>query len=101
MIENEPVVRERALEEGRAAYANRAWPDAFEALSRANREQPLEPPDLELLARSAYMLGLDARGGSATTSSSSGRLHPPAGGSLAASGCSLARIASTWRAAIS
>ena len=59
MIENEPVVVERALEQGRGAYANRAWTDAFEALSRANREQPLEPADLELLAHSAYMLGLD------------------------------------------
>ena len=50
---------ERALEQGRGAYANRAWAEAFEALSRANRDQPLEPEDLELLARSAYMLGLD------------------------------------------
>jgi DNA-binding NarL/FixJ family response regulator len=53
------VVTERALEQGRGAYANRAWAEAFEALSRANRDQPLEPEDLELLARSAYMLGLD------------------------------------------
>ena len=59
MIENRPVVIERALEQGRGAYANRGWTDAFEALSRANREQPLEPADLELLAHSAYMLGLD------------------------------------------
>jgi DNA-binding CsgD family transcriptional regulator/tetratricopeptide (TPR) repeat protein len=55
VIENEPMV----LEQGRSAYSNRAWADAFEALSRANREQPLEPEDLELLAHSAYMLGLD------------------------------------------
>jgi DNA-binding CsgD family transcriptional regulator/tetratricopeptide (TPR) repeat protein len=55
VIDNEPVV----LEQGRGAYANRAWADAFEALSRANRGQPLEPEDLERLARSAYMLGLD------------------------------------------
>src|SRR5215212_7665157 len=59
VIENEPVVIERALEQGRAAYANRAWTDAFAALSRANRELPLEAADLELLAHSAYMLGLD------------------------------------------
>jgi DNA-binding CsgD family transcriptional regulator/tetratricopeptide (TPR) repeat protein len=59
VIENEPVVIERALEQGRGAYTNRAWTDAFEALSRANREQPLKPADLELLAHSAYMLGLD------------------------------------------
>jgi DNA-binding CsgD family transcriptional regulator len=53
------VAGERALEQGRGAYASKAWADAFEALSRANREQPLEPADLELLAHAAYMLGLD------------------------------------------
>jgi DNA-binding CsgD family transcriptional regulator len=59
VIENERVVIERELEQGRGAYADRDWTDAFEALSRANRAQPLEPADLELLAHSAYMLGLD------------------------------------------
>ena len=49
----------RTLEQGRGAYADRAWGDAFDALGRANRQQPLGPLDLELLARSAYMLGLD------------------------------------------
>jgi DNA-binding CsgD family transcriptional regulator len=53
------VVGERALEQGRGAYAGRAWAEAFEALSRANREEPLEPADLELLAHAAYMIGLD------------------------------------------
>ena len=48
-----------ALEHGRGAYAKGAWSDAFEALARADREEPLCPDDLELLARSAYMLGLD------------------------------------------
>jgi DNA-binding CsgD family transcriptional regulator/tetratricopeptide (TPR) repeat protein len=50
---------EQELERGRAAYANRAWSDAFEALAAADRELPLSADDLELLARSAYMLGLD------------------------------------------
>jgi DNA-binding CsgD family transcriptional regulator len=59
VVENDRVETQRALEEGRRAYADRAWADAFEALSRANREQPLEPQHLELLAHSAYMLGLD------------------------------------------
>jgi DNA-binding CsgD family transcriptional regulator len=49
----------RALEHGRGAYARRAWSVAFDELARANREQPLAPDDLELLAHSAYMLGLD------------------------------------------
>jgi DNA-binding CsgD family transcriptional regulator len=53
------VDAERALAQGRAAYASGDWQDAFEALGLANRDQPLASDDLELLARSAYMLGLD------------------------------------------
>jgi tetratricopeptide (TPR) repeat protein len=59
VVENGRVEVQRGLEQGRAAYADRAWRDAFEGLVRANRKQPLGPGDLELLARSAYMLGLD------------------------------------------
>jgi DNA-binding CsgD family transcriptional regulator len=59
VVDNVVVDAERALEQGRGAYAERAWVDAFEALGRANREQALGPDDLELLARSAYMLGRD------------------------------------------
>lgn len=50
---------ERALERGRNAYAGAEWRDALAALGRAHGERPLAPDDLELLARSAYMLGLD------------------------------------------
>jgi hypothetical protein len=46
-------------ERGRAAYARGAWGEAFEALSSADRAAPLDAGDLELLARSAYMLGRD------------------------------------------
>jgi DNA-binding CsgD family transcriptional regulator len=46
-----------ALEHGRRAYACRAWGEAFESLSLADRTQPLGAEDLELLATSAYMLG--------------------------------------------
>jgi DNA-binding CsgD family transcriptional regulator/tetratricopeptide (TPR) repeat protein len=53
------VETERALQQGRGASARGDWADAFEALGRANREQPLAPEDLELLACSGYMLGLD------------------------------------------
>jgi DNA-binding CsgD family transcriptional regulator len=45
------------LERGREAHARRAWRGAAEALSRADRAAPLDAPDLELLAESAYMLG--------------------------------------------
>jgi ATP/maltotriose-dependent transcriptional regulator MalT len=48
-----------ALERGRDAYAARAWSDAYSSLRRADEEQPLAPPDLGLLATSAYMLGRD------------------------------------------
>jgi DNA-binding CsgD family transcriptional regulator/tetratricopeptide (TPR) repeat protein len=44
---------------GREAFARRAWPDAFESLSQADRTAPLAAEELELLAMSAYMLGRD------------------------------------------
>ena len=59
MVENVGVDAERALEQGRGAYTDRAWADAFDALSRASQQQLLPPHDLELLAHSAYMRGLD------------------------------------------
>jgi DNA-binding CsgD family transcriptional regulator len=48
-----------ALERGRAAYARRAWREAYECLGSADASAPLEVDDLELYARSAYMLGLE------------------------------------------
>jgi DNA-binding CsgD family transcriptional regulator len=47
------------LERGRESYAKRAWIDAYSSLSEADRLEPLSAEDLELLARSAYMLGRD------------------------------------------
>jgi DNA-binding NarL/FixJ family response regulator len=47
------------LERGRASYASRAWGDAYESLAGADAAAPLGAEDLELLARSAYMLGRD------------------------------------------
>jgi DNA-binding CsgD family transcriptional regulator len=47
------------LERGRVSYANSGWLDAYESLSRADEVEPLEPVDLELLGRSAYLLGRD------------------------------------------
>jgi len=44
---------------GREAFVRRAWPDAFESLSRADQAAPLGAEELELLATSAYMLGRD------------------------------------------
>ena len=45
------------LREGRDAYADRAWADAYAALAAADRAARLEPDDLELLATSASMTG--------------------------------------------
>jgi DNA-binding NarL/FixJ family response regulator len=47
------------LELGRGAYSERAWRDAYDLLSSAEAQEPLAGNDLELLARSAYMLGCD------------------------------------------
>ena len=45
------------LERGRERYAAQAWAEAYEALSRADRERALAGGDLELLATAAYMTG--------------------------------------------
>ena len=47
------------LERGRDAHASRAWTNAYESLSLADHDETLGPPDLELLATAAYMLGRD------------------------------------------
>ena len=48
-----------ALEQGRKAFQDEAWLNAFESLTTADGEAPLGANDLELLARAAYMLGRD------------------------------------------
>jgi ATP/maltotriose-dependent transcriptional regulator MalT len=48
------------LERGRASFERRAWADAFDKLSAADRESPLAPEDLELLATAAFLVGRDA-----------------------------------------
>jgi DNA-binding NarL/FixJ family response regulator len=47
------------LQRGRDFYAKRKWADARESLAAADQTTPLSAEDLELLARSAYMLGRD------------------------------------------
>ena len=47
------------LARGRASYERRAWKDAYESLTRADRAASLGAEDLELLATSAFMLGRD------------------------------------------
>jgi DNA-binding NarL/FixJ family response regulator len=59
VLENGLVDAERALARGRGSSASHHWRDAFDALTLASRQRPLAPEDLELMASSAYMLGLD------------------------------------------
>ena len=51
--------RAAELERGREAYAARAWLQAYECLEHAHAQDPLDPPDLELLSVVAFMLGRD------------------------------------------
>ncbi len=44
---------------GRESFGRRAWADAFDELSVADRDAPLEPEDLERLATAAYLVGRD------------------------------------------
>jgi DNA-binding CsgD family transcriptional regulator/tetratricopeptide (TPR) repeat protein len=46
-------------ERGRSAYRQREWASAYELLSAADRESPLDPDDLELMLTTAYLVGRD------------------------------------------
>lgn len=48
-----------ALEQGRQAYARRAWEDAYDLLHRSEAAQPLAADDLERLAFAAALTGRD------------------------------------------
>jgi ATP/maltotriose-dependent transcriptional regulator MalT len=56
----EPMTATDNLIGGRDAYARRDWTSAYTRLSNADREAPLEPDDLELLATAAHLTGKDA-----------------------------------------
>ena len=49
-----------AVQRGRESYEDRAWARAYTELSAADEASELAPADLEALANSAYMVGLDA-----------------------------------------
>lgn len=55
------------LDQARAAFAARAWQDAYDAFGRVDRLVPLEPVDLERLATAAYLTGHDAESTNAWT----------------------------------
>jgi DNA-binding CsgD family transcriptional regulator len=51
--------RSGALVRGRAAFAREAWSDACQQLTAADRENPLDPEDLDSLAVAAFLVGED------------------------------------------
>lgn len=73
------------LATGRDAFARRAWGAAFEALSAADAEAPLQPDDLDRLAVAAYLTGRDAASADAWTRAYS--QFTDAGESAAAARC--------------
>lgn len=48
-----------SLDQGRAAFDRQAWGNAYQQLTAADREAPLEPEDLERLAVAAHLVGRD------------------------------------------
>ena len=54
--------RAQALEQGRESFRNQVWGAAFSQLLAADREAPLEPEDLVLLAQAALLTGREAEG---------------------------------------
>lgn len=56
-----------ALHRGRTAYERQAWSDAYAALADANRATPLDADDLDRLATTAHLIGLDEASGQART----------------------------------
>ncbi|MPZ38855.1 MAG: helix-turn-helix transcriptional regulator [Rhizobiales bacterium] len=51
--------KRHAIDRARQSYRLCAWADAFQMLSHADQETPLEAQDLELLAMTAYLVGRD------------------------------------------
>lgn len=52
-----------AVERGRASFARRAWGDAYAQFSVADRDESLDPEDLERLAIAAHLIGREAESG--------------------------------------
>ena len=67
MAGDEPACRLDLRDRGREVFRRRSWTDAYETLSAADRQSPLEPEDLELLATAAYLLGRDQAGAETLT----------------------------------
>jgi class 3 adenylate cyclase len=60
-VPEEPTTTE-SLSAGRAAFADHAWPEAFDLLSQADRAGGLSGADLELFSQAAFFVGSAALG---------------------------------------
>jgi DNA-binding CsgD family transcriptional regulator len=56
------MTRAQVLERGRKSVRKQAWAAAFQHLSAADRDSPLEPADLEELAKAAHLTGKESEG---------------------------------------
>lgn len=54
------MTRPDSLGRGRESLERKAWGDAYDQLTAADHEAPLEPEDLERRATAAYLFGKDA-----------------------------------------
>jgi hypothetical protein len=54
------MTRTEILERGRSGFERHVWGEACAHLSAADRDEPLEPEDLERLAVAAHLVGQDA-----------------------------------------
>lgn len=54
------MITSETLKRGRKAFQRQAWADAYARLSAADRESPLEPENLERLAKAAYLAGQES-----------------------------------------
>jgi ATP/maltotriose-dependent transcriptional regulator MalT len=51
--------RQALLERGRDAFAHHRWRDAYDLLTAADRDTPLDRPDLEQRGKAAFLAGLE------------------------------------------
>lgn len=47
----------RTLDQGREAFLRQEWAEAYSMLSVADRDERLAPPDLQMLATAAHLVG--------------------------------------------
>jgi len=64
-----------ALQRARAAFERQAWSEAYTHFVAADQSAPLEPHDLELLARAADLIGRDAESDGAWARAYRGRVE--------------------------